>query len=131
MRGEWNGLQALFLNDCPCAYYVHCFIHRLQLVLVAASREVSYVHEFFTNLNFIVNVANALCKRHDQLQAIHATYIVHIQVIGELETEKWANQINTLKQAGDTRWGSHFNSICSVIRMFDATYTVLEDVGRK
>ena len=26
MRGEWNG--ALFLNDCPYAYYVHCFAHR-------------------------------------------------------------------------------------------------------
>ena len=36
MRGEWNGLQALFLNDCPYAYYIHCFAHRLQLALVAA-----------------------------------------------------------------------------------------------
>ncbi|PNX62059.1 zinc finger MYM-type protein, partial [Trifolium pratense] len=40
MRGEWNGLQALFLKDCPYAYYIHCFVHRLQLALVAASREV-------------------------------------------------------------------------------------------
>ena len=29
MRGEWNGLQALFLNYCPYAYYVHCMAHRL------------------------------------------------------------------------------------------------------
>ena len=29
MRGAWNGLQALFLKDCPYAYYVHCFAHRL------------------------------------------------------------------------------------------------------
>ena len=27
MRGAWNGLQALFLKDCPYAYYVHCFAH--------------------------------------------------------------------------------------------------------
>jgi hypothetical protein len=27
MRGEWKGLQALFLNECSCAYYVHCFAH--------------------------------------------------------------------------------------------------------
>ena len=27
MRGAWNGLQALFLKDCPYAYYVHCFTH--------------------------------------------------------------------------------------------------------
>ena len=31
MRGEWNRLQALFLKDCPYAYYIHCFAHRLQL----------------------------------------------------------------------------------------------------
>ena len=24
MCGEWNGLQALFLKDCPYAYYIHC-----------------------------------------------------------------------------------------------------------
>ena len=28
MRGEWNGLQALFLKDCPYAYFVHCMAHR-------------------------------------------------------------------------------------------------------
>lgn len=27
MHGAWNGLQALFLRDCPYAYYVHCFAH--------------------------------------------------------------------------------------------------------
>jgi hypothetical protein len=29
MRGGWNGLQALVSNDCPYAYYIHCFAHRL------------------------------------------------------------------------------------------------------
>ncbi|KAK3211683.1 hypothetical protein Dsin_016389 [Dipteronia sinensis] len=46
MRGEWNGLQALFLKDCPYAYYVHCFAHRLQLALVAASKEKFYPKDF-------------------------------------------------------------------------------------
>ncbi|GJM87929.1 hypothetical protein PR202_ga03935 [Eleusine coracana subsp. coracana] len=30
MRGEWNGLQAKFNQECPYAYYVHCFTHQLQ-----------------------------------------------------------------------------------------------------
>ena len=29
IRGMWNGLQALILNDCPYAYYIHCFAYRL------------------------------------------------------------------------------------------------------
>ncbi|KAG2703961.1 hypothetical protein I3760_06G161100 [Carya illinoinensis] len=51
MRGEWNGLQALFLKDCP------------YLALVAASREVVYVHQFFSNLNFIINVVGASLEK--------------------------------------------------------------------
>ena len=43
MRGEWNGLQALFLKDYPYAYYVHCLAHRLQLALGTAFREVKDV----------------------------------------------------------------------------------------
>ncbi|XP_050378430.1 uncharacterized protein LOC126795693 [Argentina anserina] len=31
MRGIYNGLQALFLEECPYAYFVHCFAHHLQL----------------------------------------------------------------------------------------------------
>ncbi|XP_074304398.1 uncharacterized protein LOC141639108 [Silene latifolia] len=84
MRGEWNGLQALFLADCPYAYYVHCFVHRLQLALVAASKE--------------------------------------------LNTGRGVNQIGTLKRAGDTRWGSHLQSIQSVLNMFDASISVLEHI---
>ena len=47
IRGEWNGLKALVSNDCPYAYYIHCFAHRLQLALVAASKEVILVQSFF------------------------------------------------------------------------------------
>jgi len=47
MKGELKGLQALFLNDNPYAYCLHCFAHKLQLALVAASRKVIPVHHFF------------------------------------------------------------------------------------
>ncbi|XP_061364760.1 uncharacterized protein LOC133308173 [Gastrolobium bilobum] len=86
MRGEWNGLQALFLKECPCAYYVHCFAHRLQLALVAASKEVSSIYQFFQNLNFIITIITASSKRHDQFQAAQISEFEHLQAIGELET---------------------------------------------
>jgi hypothetical protein len=47
MRGELNGLQSLFLKECPYAYYVHCYAHRLQLALVAAAKDVVLVTQFF------------------------------------------------------------------------------------
>jgi len=47
IHGEWNGLKALFINDCPYAYYVHCLAYQLQLAFIVAAREISDVHTFF------------------------------------------------------------------------------------
>jgi hypothetical protein len=38
MRGEFNGLQALMKRESSTTYYVHCFAHQLQLVVVAVVR---------------------------------------------------------------------------------------------
>ncbi|XP_028118574.1 zinc finger MYM-type protein 1-like [Camellia sinensis] len=85
MRGEWTGLQALFLHDCHFAYDVHCFSRRLQLAL------------------------------HDQLKVAQAKEIAAKLAIDEVETSKGKNQVGTLKRAGDTRWGSHLGSISNLI----------------
>ncbi|KAI3813620.1 hypothetical protein L1987_18348 [Smallanthus sonchifolius] len=134
MRGEWNGLHALVLNDCPYAYYVHCFAHRLQLALVCASREVIPVHQFFTDLVFIINVVCASSKCHDELQKAKGNEIKELLELGEIKSGKGLNQVGTLSRAGDTRWGSHFKSVCSLINMFDVTRVVLqgiiEDISR-
>ena len=34
MRGEFNGVQKLIRDENPYAFYVHCFAHQLQLVVV-------------------------------------------------------------------------------------------------
>ncbi|XP_021971676.2 zinc finger MYM-type protein 1-like [Helianthus annuus] len=128
MRGKWNGLQALVLEECPYAYYVHCFAHRLQLALVCASREVIPVHQFFTYLVDIVNVVCASSKRHDELQKAKASEVEKLLELGEINSGKGQNQLGTLRRAGDTRWGSHYNSVCSLIKMFDATRVVLAGI---
>ncbi|KAH1056689.1 hypothetical protein J1N35_034754, partial [Gossypium stocksii] len=79
MRGEFNGLQALILNDCRYAYYVYCFAYRLQLALVVVAREVVEVHQFFKDLSNIVNIASASSKRHDELQKAQATEITRLR----------------------------------------------------
>ncbi|TYH50533.1 hypothetical protein ES332_D10G213200v1 [Gossypium tomentosum] len=127
MQDEWNGFQALFLNDCPYAYYVHYLAHRFQLALVAASREVIPIHNLFSELNCIVNIINASSKCHDQLQAAQAIEIANMLAIDELETSKGLKQIGTMKQAGETCCNSHFSSVCSLIKMFDTTCSVLEN----
>ncbi|GAV67673.1 LOW QUALITY PROTEIN: DUF4371 domain-containing protein, partial [Cephalotus follicularis] len=115
MSGEWNGLQALILKDCPYAYYVYCLAHRLQLALVSASREVIPVHHFFLNLAFIINIIGASCKRNDELHTAQVAEIERLISIDELHTGNGVNQIGTLQWAGDTRWSSHFRLVSSLL----------------
>lgn len=129
MRGEWNGLKALILNECPQAYYIHCMAHQLQLALVAASREVHEVHNFFQHANFIINVVSASPKRNDELLANQAAAIAREIELGELDTGRGANQISSLQRPGDTRWSSHYRSILSLKKMFGATVSVLRNIA--
>jgi hypothetical protein len=32
MKGDIKGLKTLIMKESPCAYYIHCFAHQLQLV---------------------------------------------------------------------------------------------------
>ncbi|CAI0435348.1 unnamed protein product [Linum tenue] len=130
MRGEWNGLQALFLKDSPQAYYVHCMAHRLQLSLVAAAKEVYWVHEFFRNLSFIITAVTGSCKRQDQLEAAEAAKIAIQLAAGEIETGKGANQVSTLQRPCDTRWSSHLRSISNLIKLYGSTCKVLENITK-
>ncbi|XP_071714265.1 uncharacterized protein [Rutidosis leptorrhynchoides] len=125
---EWNGLQALVIKECSYAYYVHCFTHRLQLALVVAAREVIPVHQFFNKLSCIINVICASSKHQDELQKSKAIEIKHLLELGEIKSGKRRNQVGTLTRAGDTRWGSHFHSVCSLLRMFNATRVVVEGI---
>ena len=55
MRGEFNGLQKLIRDDNPCAFYVLCFAHQLQLIVAAISECCSGIKDFFDHVNLIVD----------------------------------------------------------------------------
>ena len=129
MKGELNGLQALFLKECPYAYYVHCYAHRLQLALVAASKDVVPVTQFFQKLVFIVNTVDPSSKRQDELHDAQMDELTHLLAIDELETGQGANQICSLKRPGDTRWGSHLGSIASLMDLFNPVSSVLQNLA--
>lgn len=91
--GEWNKLQALFLNECPQAYYVH----ELQLALVAAVKEVYEVYEFFYVISLIVK-AVTFSKHRDELQVAHIQDMAFLAAIDEVGTGTCDDQIGTLKE---------------------------------
>ncbi|CAM8941221.1 unnamed protein product [Rhodiola kirilowii] len=75
MRGQFHGLKTLFLHDCPYAYYVHCFAHRLQLALNACARDVPDMQLFFQMLSSIVAFVGSSSKRTNLLKDIQEAEI--------------------------------------------------------
>lgn len=95
------------LRECPYAYYVHYMAHQLQLVLIAASREIHDVHTFFQNTNLIINIVSVSPKPNDELLTNQIAEIVRNIDLRELDTGRGANQIGSLQRPGDTRRSSH------------------------
>jgi len=73
-------------------------------------------------------MVSAYSKRHDQLQAAQEINITNMIANEELQTGKGANQVGTIRRAGDTRWRSHFQSICSLMKMYDVACTVIDNI---
>jgi hypothetical protein len=51
------------LADNPYAFYVHCFAHQLQLVVVVVVKGVLPVGQLFGYLNKIVSMVSASCRK--------------------------------------------------------------------
>nr|XP_017221579.1 PREDICTED: zinc finger MYM-type protein 1-like [Daucus carota subsp. sativus] len=129
MRGAFNGLQALFLKDCPYAYYVHCFAHRLQLALVGAAEKQDSIWEFFSMLSNVVNIVTGSSKRLLELQIAYGIEVDKSVASGEREIGRGLNQIGNLQRPGSTRWSSHFYCVCSLIDKFGSIIIVLESIN--
>ncbi|CAM8951655.1 unnamed protein product [Rhodiola kirilowii] len=128
MRGQFHGLKTLFLHDCPYAYYVHCFAHRLQLALNACARDVPDMQLFFQMLSSIVAFVGSSSKRTNLLKVIQEAEIAESLADGDLETGKGLNQIRSLKRAGTTRWGSHFASVTMLVHVFKEVTQLLQSM---
>ncbi|XP_074351956.1 uncharacterized protein LOC141691112 [Apium graveolens] len=97
IRGAFNGLQALFLKECPYAYYVHCFAHRLQLALVGAAEKQDSIWEFFSMLSHVVNIVTGSSKRLLELQNTYGIEVDNFVASEERETGRGLNQIGNLQ----------------------------------
>ncbi|XP_057795936.1 uncharacterized protein LOC131012043 isoform X2 [Salvia miltiorrhiza] len=128
MRGEFNGLKALILEENPYAMYIHCFSHQLQLIVVAVAKSNMAVKDFFSYVSMIVNTTGASCKRKDQLRQLE-----HERLVKELNDEvrmtgRGLNQETSLARPGDTRWGSHYFTLLRLCAMWPSVEKVLENI---
>ncbi|XP_022024195.1 zinc finger MYM-type protein 1-like [Helianthus annuus] len=56
MSGEFNGLRALILKENVSAFYIHCFAHQLQLVVVAVAHKHTPIWRVFETITCLTNV---------------------------------------------------------------------------
>ena len=87
---------------------------------MAASKEVISVHQFFTNLNLVVNFICTSCNRYEELQVTQAAENAYMIAINEIESGSGLNQISTLQRARDMRWSSHFKSVSNLIKIYSS-----------
>ncbi|CAN6703398.1 unnamed protein product [Malus baccata var. baccata] len=103
MKCEFNGLKTKILNDQPCAFYVHCFAHQLQLALVTVAKDNVDVNTFFLLANNVVNNIKTSCKRRDALREMQQKELMKALENDSLMTGRGLNKETSLKRAGATR----------------------------
>uniref|UniRef100_A0A0D3C1Q1 TTF-type domain-containing protein n=1 Tax=Brassica oleracea var. oleracea TaxID=109376 RepID=A0A0D3C1Q1_BRAOL len=130
MKGEFNGLRSLIMRECSSAYYVHCFAHQLQLVVVAVAQKHFGVVDFFDKLAVLLNVVGDSCKRKYMVREDHLKKIEERTKKGEMKTGKGLNQEVTFQRPGKTRWGSHYKTLLRLVDLFPSIITVLEYVEK-
>jgi len=130
MRGEVKGLKTLIMKESPSAYYVHCFAHQLQLVLVAVAKGNVGCQTFFGQISRLLNIIGVSCKRHDMLRDVRARKLKKALELGEIESGSGLNQEMGLARPGDTRWGSHYKTILHIIDMYSTIREVLITLGK-
>lgn len=128
MRGQFNGLQALIMRESSTTFYVHCFAHQLQLVVVAVVRKHIGIGNFFNVISSLLNVVGGSSKRRDMIRDINLEEVQKALGCGMLQTGTCLNQEQCLQRPGDTRWSSHYKTLKSLVDMFQAVVKVLEFV---
>jgi hypothetical protein len=86
MKGGIKGLKTLIMQESLSAYYIHCFAHELQLVLVAIAKGNTDCKAFFDQLSLLLNIVGVSCKRHGMLRNARLEQITKALDCGELET---------------------------------------------
>jgi len=128
MRGEYNGVQKLIRDENPYAFYIHCFAHQLQLVVVSVSKFCSSIEDFFDYVNMIVSSTSASCKRKDLLIDSHHTIGLNKLESGDISSGRGQHQETSLSRPGDTRWGSYYRTLLRIETMWDSIIEVLQVV---
>ena len=102
MQGDINGLKTLILKENKSTFYVLCFVHQLQLTLVAIAKNHINIAEFFYVVSNSVTVVGGSCKRRDAIRNAQFVKIKEDLENFVCRSGQGLNQETNLKRFGDT-----------------------------
>ena len=106
MSGHIAGVQALFRQEYPFAYFFHCAAHRLNLVLCQSASSISPVRVYFANVSAFSSFTSVSSKRKDLLRS-HGFDI---------------------PAPGETRWYYRSRTISVIFNKYLSLIEVLEEI---
>ena len=112
MSGSCNGVQQRIRDVAPCASYIHCHAHVLNLVLVDCAKNNSHASEFFSIIQALY-VTISTSKGH----------ALFIETQKKLHPDK---QVKELQSLSDTRWASRSLALKAICSTFDSLIETLE-----
>ena len=116
MSGCKNGVQKKFRADVPQAVYVHCFNHRLNLVLVDCVHDIQNAAEFFEAM--------------ESLYVFFAGSVPHDEFVKKQKEMSPSKQTIELKRLSDTRWSCQEAACKAVKETLPAMCSTLYDVAK-
>jgi len=113
MRGEYEGLQALVLQQNPSAIYIWCYSHRLNLVVIQMASTSSNAVDTFGNLESLYSFISTSKKR--------------IAFFEKSQKKHYPNQnVRRLKRVETTRWMPYSSALNNILLTYNAVIETLE-----
>jgi hypothetical protein len=115
MSGVNNGVQQIVRQSAPSAAYVHCYAHRLNLILVDACKHVQEASDFF-----------ALLQR---LYVFTSNSVAHSKWIAVQQSLYPGEPVRQLQRLSDTRWVCRVAACRNIRDRLDAVLCTLQDIA--
>ncbi|CAF4092977.1 unnamed protein product [Rotaria sordida] len=114
MGGKNAGVQAILREKfMPKASYIHCHVHRLNLVIVDVCVSISYVSEFYSVIKKIHNYFTASSVTNERFRdAQNQLKLVHTNL------KLWAH----------IRWDSRWTSIDAILKNYQVIILAFDDL---
>lgn len=115
MSGVISGVQKRIRDKAPFAYYVHCYGHRLNLVLINVAKCVPQAAEFFSLL--------------EELYIFTSNSVVHEKFLSIQRDIFPEDQIRELQHLSDTRWWCRATSCENALMRLECIIRLLQETS--